>query len=73
MITQTELEDGVMRHVAGPQRHSRVVSAAERRVTAVHELGHAIVGHHLPHADPDAHDLDPPPRPVARADDHAAD
>jgi cell division protease FtsH len=52
LITQTELEDGVMRHVAGPQRHSRVVSHAERRITAVHELGHAIVGHHLPHADP---------------------
>jgi cell division protease FtsH len=51
-ITQAELEDGVMRHVAGPQRHSRVVSAAERHITAVHELGHAIVGHHLPHADP---------------------
>ena len=52
LITQTELEDGVMRHVAGPQRHSRVVSRTERRITAVHELGHAIVGHHLPHADP---------------------
>jgi cell division protease FtsH len=52
LITQTELEDGVMRHVAGPARHSRVVSPAERRITAVHELGHAIVGHHLPHADP---------------------
>ena len=52
VITQTELEDGVLRHVAGPQRHSRVVSPAERHVTAVHELGHAIVGHHLPHADP---------------------
>ena len=35
-----------------PQRRSRVVSQAERRITAVHELGHAIVGHHLPHADP---------------------
>src|SRR5829696_8041887 len=52
LITQTELDDGVMRHVAGPQRHSRVVSQAERRITAVHELGHAIVGHHLPHGDP---------------------
>ena len=52
IITQTELEDGVIRHVAGPQRRSRVVSQAERRITAVHELGHAIVGHHLPHADP---------------------
>ena len=29
-----------------------VVSAAERRITAVHELGHAIVGQHLPYADP---------------------
>ncbi len=52
MITQTELDEEILRHVAGPQRHSRVVSAAERRITAVHELGHAIVGHHLPHADP---------------------
>ena len=28
------------------------MSAGERHITAVHELGHAIVGHHLPHADP---------------------
>ena len=52
LIAQPELEDGIMRLIAGPQRHSRVVSAAERHITAVHELGHAIVGHHLPHADP---------------------
>jgi cell division protease FtsH len=52
LIAQPELEDGLLRLIAGPQRSSRVVSAAERHVTAVHELGHAIVGHYLPHADP---------------------
>jgi cell division protease FtsH len=51
-IGQPELENGILRLVAGPQRRSRVVSAAERHITAVHELGHALVGHHLPHADP---------------------
>jgi cell division protease FtsH len=52
LIAQPELEDGLLRLIAGPQRSSRVVSAGERHITAVHELGHAIVGHHLPHADP---------------------
>ena len=52
LIAQPELEDGIMRLIACPQRGSRVGSAAERHITAVHELGHAIVGHHLPHADP---------------------
>ena len=51
LIAQPELEDGLLRLIAGPQRSSRVVSAGERHITAVHELGHAIVGHHLPHAD----------------------
>jgi cell division protease FtsH len=51
-ITQIELEEGIMRVVAGPERRSRVLSERERRVTAVHETGHAIVGHFLEHSDP---------------------
>ena len=51
-ITQVELEEGIMRVVAGPERRSRLLSERDRRVTAVHEMGHAIVGHYLEHSDP---------------------
>jgi cell division protease FtsH len=51
-ITQDELEEGIMRVVAGPERKTRVMSDKERRVTAYHEMGHAMVGHYLPNADP---------------------
>jgi len=51
-ITMHELEEGIMRVIAGPEKKSRVMSEKERLVTAYHELGHAIVGHVLPHTDP---------------------
>ena len=51
-ITQTELEEGIMRVIAGPEKKTRVMSDQERRITAYHEMGHAIVGHYLEHADP---------------------
>jgi cell division protease FtsH len=51
-ITQVELEEGIMRVVAGPEKKTRVMSGEERRITAYHEMGHAIVGHYLEHADP---------------------
>jgi cell division protease FtsH len=51
-IAQPELEEAIMRVVAGTERRSRVLSERERRVTAYHELGHAIVGHFLEHSDP---------------------
>ena len=47
-----ELEEGIMRVIAGPEKKSRVMSEKERLVTAYHELGHAIVGHLLPNTDP---------------------
>jgi cell division protease FtsH len=47
-----ELEEGIMRVIAGPEKKTRVMSEKERLVTAYHELGHAIVGHLLEHADP---------------------
>jgi cell division protease FtsH len=46
-IEQEELEEGIMRVIAGPEKKTRLFSEAERRITAYHELGHAIVGHFL--------------------------
>jgi cell division protease FtsH len=51
-ITQIELEEGIMRVIAGPEKKTRVMSEKERRITAYHEMGHAMVGHYLPHSDP---------------------
>jgi cell division protease FtsH len=51
-ITQIELEEGIMRVVAGPEKKTRVMGEKERLVTAYHEMGHAIVGHFLEHSDP---------------------
>ncbi len=51
-ITMHELEEGIMRVIAGPEKKTRVMSEKERLVTAFHEMGHAIVGHVLPNCDP---------------------
>ncbi len=51
-ITQDELEEGIMRVIAGPEKKTRVMSDKERKITAYHEMGHAIVGHYLPNSDP---------------------
>jgi cell division protease FtsH len=51
-ITQVELEEGIMRVIAGPEKKTRVMSNKERKITAYHEMGHAIVGHFLPNSDP---------------------
>src|SRR3979490_1357654 len=51
-IGQDELEEGIMRVIAGPEKKTRVMSEKERLVTAFHEMGHAIVGHFLEHSDP---------------------
>ncbi|HEX2266314.1 MAG TPA: cell division protein FtsH, partial [Solirubrobacterales bacterium] len=51
-ITMNELEEGIMRVIAGPEKKTRVMSEKERLVTAYHEVGHAIVGQLLEHTDP---------------------
>jgi cell division protease FtsH len=51
-ITQVELEEGIMRVVAGPEKKTRVMGEKERLITAYHEMGHAVVGHYLEHSDP---------------------
>src|ERR1700685_2168301 len=51
-ITQVELEEGIMRVNAGPEKKTRVMSEKERLITAYHEMGHALAGHFLEHSDP---------------------
>jgi cell division protease FtsH len=51
-IGQAELEEGIMRVIAGPEKKTRVFSELERKITAYHEIGHALVGHFLEHTDP---------------------
>jgi cell division protease FtsH len=51
-ITQTELEEGIMRVIAGPEKKTRVMGEKERLVTAYHEMGHAMVAHFLENTDP---------------------
>ncbi|MDQ2982495.1 MAG: ATP-dependent zinc metalloprotease FtsH [Actinomycetota bacterium] len=50
-IQQEELEEGIMRVIAGPEKKTRLLSEEERKITAYHELGHALVGHYLEHTD----------------------
>ncbi len=51
-VTQAELEKSIEKVALGPEKKSRVLSEDERKVTAFHESGHAIVSHALPHTDP---------------------
>ncbi len=51
-ITQTDLDEAVLRVVAGPERRSRVITDREKAVIAYHEVGHALVMKALPDADP---------------------
>ena len=51
-IDHIQLEEGIMRVIAGPEKKTRVMSEKERRITAFHEMGHAIVAHFLENTDP---------------------
>src|SRR5438093_3530206 len=51
-IQQEELEEGIMRVLAGPEKKARLLSEQERKITAFHELGHALVGHYLENTNP---------------------
>ena len=52
IIGMAELEEAIERVIAGPERKSRIMSDEEKRITAYHEGGHALVGFALPNADP---------------------
>jgi len=52
VITMKDLEDAMIKVIAGPEKRSRVVPERERRLTAFHEAGHAIAMYRLPTQDP---------------------
>lgn len=52
LIGMNELEEATIKVIVGPQKKSRIIKDEEKRATAYHEGGHAIVGHLLPSQDP---------------------
>ncbi len=54
-VTMADLEEAMIKVIAGPEKKSRLVPEHERRLTAYHEAGHAIVMYHLPTQDPVHH------------------
>lgn len=63
-ITMQELEEAITRVVVGPEKKSRVITDEDKRITAVHETGHAIVALKLEHCDP-VHEVSIIPRGMA--------
>ena len=51
-LTQKHLEEAMLKVIAGPEKRSRVVSEHARKLTAIHEAGHAVAMYHLPTHDP---------------------
>ena len=64
VINMKDIEESMIKVIAGPEKKSRVISPKERRLTAVHEAGHAIVMHKLPNHDP-VHQITIVPRGMA--------
>lgn len=52
LIGMNELEEATIKVIVGPQKKTRIIKEEEKRATAYHEAGHAIVGHMLPSQDP---------------------
>ena len=52
VIRQKTIQESIIKVIAGPEKHSRVIPEQERRLTAFHEAGHAVVMHDLPDQDP---------------------
>ena len=51
-LNNQDLEQAMLKVIAGPEKRSHVISPHEKRLTAVHEAGHAVVIYHLPTHDP---------------------
>ncbi|MBP2034136.1 cell division protease FtsH [Clostridium algifaecis] len=64
IIGMEELEEAVTRVIAGPEKKSRVIDEEDRKITAYHEAGHAVVMQLLPTADP-VHEISIIPRGMA--------
>jgi cell division protease FtsH len=52
IIDMDELYESIERVMMGPERKSRVLTEREKKITAYHEAGHAVVAYYLPHTDP---------------------
>ena len=63
-IGMAEVEEAITRVIAGPEKKSRVVTEKDKRCTAIHEVGHAIVAHELPGCD-HVHEVSIIPRGMA--------
>lgn len=46
-ITEADIEEATMKVIAGPEKKSRIVTERDKKITAYHEAGHAIVGYNL--------------------------
>ncbi len=51
-INMQDLDEAILKVIAGPEKKSRVRRDADRKITAVHEAGHAVAMYHLPSHDP---------------------
>lgn len=51
VILMEDIQEGINKVIAGPQKRSRVVTEKDKRITAYHEAGHAIVGRLMKHCD----------------------
>ena len=51
-IRQEDINDAILKVAMGPEKKSRVITDKEKRLTAYHEAGHAVVAHWLEHVDP---------------------
>ncbi len=60
-ITMIDIEEATIKVIAGPEKKSRAVSEKEKKLTAYHEAGHAIVTYALPNQDP-VHEISIIPR-----------
>ena len=63
-ITMADVEEAITRVMLGPEKRSRLISDEEKRVTAYHEVGHAIIAHKLKNCDP-VHEVSIIPRGMA--------
>jgi cell division protease FtsH len=52
IIEMADLYEAIEKVMMGPERKSRIISDREKKITAYHEAGHAIVAHFLPNTDP---------------------
>jgi cell division protease FtsH len=51
-VSEMDILESIEKVLLGPERKNRIISDHEKKMTAYHEAGHAIVGHYLPHGDP---------------------